>query len=77
MTPIFLGTWAQRRNKAESLNIIVNRDAQNSLSKRGTTDRRFKVEMQFRKKAIVSDVFKVMRSSFQTPGAATEKARLP
>ena len=29
------------------------------------------------KKAIVSDVFKVIGSSFQTLGAATEKARLP
>ena len=43
------------------------------------------VEMQFgidvfslfQKKAIVSDVFKVMGSSFQTLGAATEKACLP
>ena len=44
------------------------------------------VEMQFgidvlsffsRKIAIVSDVFKVIGSSFQTLGAATEKARLP
>ena len=31
----------------------------------------------FLKIAIVSDVFKVMGSSFQTIGAATEKARLP
>ena len=31
----------------------------------------------FRKVAIVSDVFKVMGSSFQTQGAATRKARLP
>ena len=31
----------------------------------------------FRKIVIVSDVFKVMGSSFQTLGAATEKARLP
>ena len=31
----------------------------------------------FRKVAIVSDVFKVMGSSFQTLGAATEKACLP
>ena len=31
----------------------------------------------FRKIAIVSDVFKVIGSSFQTLGAATEKARLP
>ena len=30
----------------------------------------------FRKIAIVSDIFKVMGSSFQTLGAATEKARL-
>ena len=30
-----------------------------------------------RKIAIVSDVFKVLGSSFQTLGAATEKARLP
>ena len=42
------------------------------------------VEMQFgicldffRKIAIVSDVFKVIGSSFQTLGAAKEKARLP
>ena len=43
------------------------------------------VEMQFginvlsffRKIVIVSDVFKVMGSSFQTLGAATEKACLP
>ena len=31
----------------------------------------------FRKIAIVSDVFKVIGSSFQNLGAATEKARLP
>ena len=31
----------------------------------------------FRKKAIDSDVFKVMGSSFQTLDAATEKASLP
>ena len=31
----------------------------------------------FRKIAIVSDVFTVMGSSFQTVGAATEKAHLP
>ena len=31
----------------------------------------------FRKITIVSDVFKVMGSSFQTLGEATEKARLP
>ena len=31
----------------------------------------------FWKIAIVSDVFQVMWSSFQTLGAATEKARLP
>ena len=31
----------------------------------------------FRKIAIVSEVFKVLRSSLQTLGAATEKARLP
>ena len=31
----------------------------------------------FRKIAIVSDVFKVIGSSFQTLGTATEKARLP
>ena len=31
----------------------------------------------FRKIAIVSDVFKIMGSSFLTLGAATEKARLP
>ena len=31
----------------------------------------------FRKIAIVSDVFKVIGSSFQTLGAATEKVRLP
>ena len=31
----------------------------------------------FRKIGIVSDVFKVMGNSFQTLGAATEKARLP
>ena len=31
----------------------------------------------FQKVAIVSDVFKVMGSSFQTLGAATEKACLP
>ena len=48
-------------------------------------NRRFMVEMQFVinvlsffwKIAIVSDVFKVMGSSFQILGAATEKARLP
>ena len=31
----------------------------------------------FRKITIVSDVFKVIGSSFRTLGAATEKARLP
>ena len=31
----------------------------------------------FQKIAIVSDAFKVMGSSFQTLGAATEKTRLP
>ena len=31
----------------------------------------------FRQIAIVSDVFKVIGSSFQTLGASTEKARLP
>ena len=48
-------------------------------------NRTFMVEMQFgidvliffRKIAIVSDVLKVIGSSFQTLGAATEKSRLP
>ena len=35
------------------------------------------MEFFSRKIAIVSDVFKVMGNSFQTLGAATEKARLP
>ena len=32
MVPISSGTWAQRRNKTESLSLIVNSDAQKSLS---------------------------------------------
>ena len=56
------------RNKIESLSIIVNRDAQKSLSERGTTeDLWWKCNL---------DVFKVMGSSFQTIGAATEKEHL-
>ena len=52
------------------------------VSIRTRDNRTFMVEMQFgmsffRKIAIVSDVFKVIGSSFQTLGAATEKARLP
>ena len=35
------------------------------------------LEFVFWKIAIVSEVFKVMGSSFHTLGAATEKARLP
>ena len=38
MEPISSGTLAQRRNKTESLSIIVNRDVQKSLSERGTTE---------------------------------------
>ena len=34
-------------------------------------------EFFFRKIAIVSDVFRVIGSTFQTLGAVTEKARLP
>ena len=54
-----------------------------SLSERMTTeDLWWKCNLEyvlsfFRKVAIVSDVFKVMGSSFQTLGAAKEKARLP
>ena len=55
------------------------------VSIRMRDNRTFLVEMQFgidvliffRKIAIVSDVFKVIGSSFQTLGAATEKACLP
>ena len=55
------------------------------MSIRTRDNRTFMVEMQFGidvlcffwKIAIVSDVFKVIGSSFQTVGAATEKARLP
>ena len=67
------------RNKTESLSIIVNMDAQKSLSERGTTNASWNKQVSsfFRKIAIVSDVFKVTGSSFQTLGAATEKARLP
>ena len=56
-----------------------------SISIRTRENRTFMVEMQFgidvlsffQKIAIVSDVFKVIGSLFQTLGAATEKARLP
>ena len=61
----------------------MNRDAQKSVSERGTTEHLWwKCNLEyiclefFRKIAIVADVFKVTGSSFQTPGAATEKARL-
>ena len=55
------------------------------VSIRTRDNRTFMVEMQFgidvlsffRKIAIVTDVFKVMGRSFQTQGAATEKARSP
>ena len=55
------------------------------VSIRTRDNRTFMVGMQFgidvlsffRKIAIFSDVFKVIGSSFQTLGAATEKARLP
>ena len=55
------------------------------VSTRTRDNRIFMVEMQFgidvlsffRKIAIVSDVFKVIGSSFQTLDAATEKAHLP
>ena len=60
----------------------MNRDAQVIIKTRD--NRRFMVEMQFgikvkffQKIAIVSDVLKVMGSSFQILGAVTEKARLP
>ena len=83
MAPISSRTWAQRRNKTESLSIIVNRDVQKSLSEQGKPNiyggnaiwNRYVLSF-FRKIAIVSDVFKVIGNSFQTLGAATEKACL-
>ena len=83
MAPISSGTRAQRRNKAESLSIIVNMDAQKSLSGNEGQSKTYggnairNKYVFYWKIAIVSDVFKVMGSSFQTLGAATEKARLP
>ena len=61
----------------------MNRDAQKSLSERGQPKiygglaicNKYVLSF-FRKIAIVSYVFKVMGSSLQTLGAATEKARL-
>ena len=53
---------------------------QNRISKHHREQGRAKVSHVlsfFRKIAIVSDVFKVIGSSSQTLGAATEKARLP
>ena len=69
-------------------NRIIKHNREQSRAKvsiRTRDNRRFMVEMQFgtdvlsffRKIPIVSDVFKVIGSSFQTVGAATEKARLP
>ena len=61
----------------------MNRDVQKSVSERGTTEHLWcKCNLDrclefFRKIAIVSDVFKVIGSSFKTLGAATEKACLP
>ena len=84
MASIFSGTTgkAQRCNKTESLSIIVNRDAQKSLSERqpniyGGNAIWNKLKEFFWKIAIASDVFKVMVSSFQTLGTVTEKACLP
>ena len=74
-------------NKVQQ-NRIIKHNREQGRAKviiRTRDNQRFMVEMQFGinmssffwKIAIVSDVFKVMRNSFQTLGAATEKARLP
>ena len=82
MAPIPSGTLAQMRNKTASLSIIVTRKNQyqndgqpNSYG--GNAIWNGYVFNFLRKIPIVSDVFKVIGSSFQTLGAATEKARLP
>ena len=55
----------------------MNRDVQKSLEIYGGNAILNKYVLRFFQKiAIVSDVFKVMGWSFQTLGAATEKARL-
>ena len=43
----YMRTRAQRRNKAESVNILVNTDAQNSSSEQGTAeDSRWKCNLE-------------------------------
>ena len=75
-------------NSEAQQNIIIKHNREQGRAKviiRTRDNRRFMVEMQleinvlssFRKIAIVSDVFKVMGSSFHTLGAATDKTRLP
>ena len=79
-----LGSETQQK---ESLSIIMNRDGYLKVIIRTMDHQRFMVEMQFginvffnsffRNIAVVSDVFKVMGSSFQTQGTAREKSCLP
>ena len=85
----FYGAYILRNLSSEAQqNIIIKHNREQGRANviiRTRDNRRFMVEMQFRinvlsfvsEIAIVSDVFKVMVSSFQTLGAATEKACLP
>ena len=85
----FYGAYILRNLSSEAQqNRIIKHNREQGRAKviiRTRDNRRFMVEMQFginvfsffRKIGIVSDVFKVMGSSFQILGAATEKARLP
>ena len=86
----FYGTYILRNLRSEvQQNTIIKYNRQHGRPKvliRMRDNRRFMVEMQFginlslsffRKIVIVSDVFKVMWSSFQTLSATTEKAYLP
>ena len=85
----FYGAYILRNLSSEAQqNRISKRNRKQGRAKvsiRTRDNRTFMVGMQFgidvlsffRKIAIVSDVFKVIGSSFQTLGAATEKARLP
>ena len=85
----FYGAYILRNLSSEAQqNRISKRNRKQGRAKvsiRTRDNRTFMVGMQFgidvlsffRKIAIVSDVFKVIVSSFRTLGAATEKARLP
>ena len=76
----FYGAYIPRNLSSEAQqNRIIKHNREQGCAKvsiRTRDNRTFMVEF-FRKIAIVSDVFKVIRSSFQTLGAATEKACLP